>query len=413
VATIFLLPLESHFPGVFGFSILFIFFAVLGMYVLMCRVKALDVIWIQPVFLAAYVFIGVCALLESVSPIPRYSDVFRFGQMIGGAILVASLCRDRLALRTCLYGYIGQALWLSVVLFLTSYGALQGVTAANFDEASVIRGRVIGNSAVGGNFNGFALMCVQGGMVALVFALAERSSRHNTLLSAAGVMCLIASLLAMSRTSVAIGLVTCSAILYAQGIRHWKTVLLLGTLGLCIYLVVPEAVWSRMTFSTDVRDGKMEGRADLYWRASMYLDEYLIWGIGSGNFWQKWGFEHDFASGSRGSVDVSGVHNTFLQVTINWGLPGLIALLLLIWQAYRCLPKRCGGDPLALSLLALAVSLGLFLGFTHNFEDKLYSMGIGMLAASRYWIWPSRTLFPVRNRKPVRLALHNRTADQS
>jgi len=399
VTLIIILPLEEHIPAVAGLSSLFILFGVLGGYVLVNRATIFNKVLIHRVFLASYAFIGVSALLESLSPFTLYRDIFRFGQMIAGAILVASLCRDRLALRACLYGYIGLALWLSVVLFLTSYGTLSGMTAGNFDEASVIRHEVMQDSPVTGNFNGFAFMSVQGGIVALVFALAGGSPLRCRLFSVIAVFCLVASFLAMSRSAVAIGIVSCAAVLYAHGIRHGKALILVGLLGLIIYIVVPDTVWSRMTFSTEVREGKMEARADLYWKALQHLDDYMIIGVGAGNFWNKWGFDHGFASGSAFSIDVSGLHNTFLQVTINWGLPGLLALTVVIWQAYRCLPKRSGSDPLALGVLGIAVSLVLFLNFTHNYEDKLLSLGLGMLVASRYWIWPSGLVLPVKKHR--------------
>lgn len=143
----------------------------------------------------------------------------------------------------------------------------------------------------------------------------------------------------------------------------------------------------------------MESRADLYWRAFQHWDEYVMTGVGAGNFWNKWGFDHDFASGSAFSINVSGLHNIFLQVMVNWGLPGLLAFIVVVWQAYRCLPIRCGSDPLALGLLGIAVSLASLLFFSHGFYDKFFSLGLGMLVASRYWIWPSGFVLPANKHK--------------
>ena len=88
----------------------------------------------HPVFVAAYVFIGISVALEFASPLSSYEVIGRFALMIGGALLVASLCRDRAALKVLLYGYIGAALWLGAFLVLTSYGTLSGVVAMDFTK---------------------------------------------------------------------------------------------------------------------------------------------------------------------------------------------------------------------------------------------------------------------------------------
>ena len=93
----------------------------------------------HPVFVAAYLFIGVSVALELASPLSSFEPIGRFTLMIGAALLVASLCRDRAALKVFLYSYIGAALWLGVLLFLTSYGTLSGASATGFYEASKVR----------------------------------------------------------------------------------------------------------------------------------------------------------------------------------------------------------------------------------------------------------------------------------
>lgn len=400
LATIILLPLQVHIPAVAGFSSLFLVFAVLAGYVMINRPRFLDRIWIHPVFVAAYIFLFVSGLCEFTSPLSMYDDIARSALMVGGAIVVATLCRDRLALGACLYGYIAAALWLSVVLFLTSYGTLRGVAATDFIEATQVRAQVFSDTPVKANLNALAFTCLQGGVVAFAFTLSGVSLLRRRLFFAIAIFCFVASFLTMSRGSVAIAVLSCAAILYARGIGHGRAFILAGVLCACVFLLVPDVIWSRMAFSTEGDQGK-EGRAVLYTAALEHLPEYIVTGVGAGNFWKKWGFEKGFARGSAFSYDVGGVHNSFLQVTIYWGVLGLFSFIGVIWQAYRCLPTRCGNDPLALSLLGIAVSLVLLLPFTHNFYDKMFSLGLGMLVASRYWVWLNGIVQPIKQQDVV------------
>ena len=100
---------------------------------------------------------------------------------------------------------------------------------------------------------------------------------------------------------------------------------------------------------------------------------------------RHWRAQHRFT----GRTGVVGAHNCFFQVTIYWGLAGFLALLTVIWQAYRYCPKHCGNDTLALSLLGIVVSVGLMLLIVPNLYSKPFSLGLGLLVGARYWIWPT------------------------
>jgi len=105
-STIVLLPLQDHIPNIAGFSILYVMFAILAVYIVINRAYSLDQVWLHPVFATGYGFLFIIVLLELAHPMSDYTDIVRFGQMIMGAVIVASLCRDRRALGVCLYGFI-------------------------------------------------------------------------------------------------------------------------------------------------------------------------------------------------------------------------------------------------------------------------------------------------------------------
>jgi hypothetical protein len=378
--TALIIPLEAHVRVVPNFSIVFLMFGVLAGYVAINRLRCLDSVWMHPVFVAAYVFIGISAAAELANPLSSSYLIGRFALMIGGALLVASLGRDRAALNALLYGYIAAALWLGALLVLTSYGTLSGVVATNFNEASQARVEAFRDAPIEGNIDGFALVCVQGGIVGMAFALASASVRRRNIFGLMGIFCLLASSLPMSRMAILIDLVACAMVLKTYGVKKGRVWLLAGLLAATAVFLVPSAIWSRMT-----GDSK-ETRFSFYDNAIRDVDDYWYMGVGEGNYFKKWGFEKGYAHTNVDVTMVYGVHNAFLQVLILWGVIGLLTFLAIIWQAYRCIPKRCGSDPLALSVLGLAVSLFLHLPFSHNIENKGFSVGLGMLVAYQRWL---------------------------
>lgn len=387
--SIVLLPLQDYFPPVAGISFGFLLFAALAAYAIATCARTLGKIWYHPVFIAAYVFIGVSALLEFTSPLSMYSDIFRFGQMIVGAVCVAALCRDRSVLAAGLYGYIAVGLWVSVVLYSTGYGTLQGMQADDFNEASNLRAQTFREKPLGANINGLALFCAQGALIAFALSLFDRLKHLRPLLLGIVAFCLIASFLPMSRGVAVVLLGSFAAILYSQGFRHGKTLILACVLGMGVYMLVPDAVWSRMVFSTERGEGgKMESRARLYDTALNRLPEYLVAGVGAGNFHQDWGYKKWYTKPLGGVLVPLPAHNTLLAVTIYWGIIGLSIFMWFIWCVYRSIPLGCGRDDLSLAMLGIIISLGLYMLQVHTFYDKQFALGVGMLVGARQWIWP-------------------------
>jgi|CXWL01.1.fsa_nt_gi hypothetical protein len=383
------LPLENYVPTVAGMTISFIMFALLAAYVIVNRSRTLGGIWYHPVFIAAYAFIGVSALLEFSSPLSRYEDIIRFAQLIGGAVCVAVLCRDRSALTVGLYGYIATALWVSVVLFSIGYGTLQGMEGDDFDESSKLRNQAYGEKPLGANVNGLSFLCAQGAIVAFALSLSDRVKYLRVPLLGVGAFCLIASFLPMSRGIAVVSLTCFATIFYAQGFRYGKALVLAAFLGMSVYMVVPDAIWGRMVFSTEVKSGKMESRAQLYTTALDRLPEYIMTGVGAGNYFGRWGIEKGFGRYHNGVTIAHGVHNSFLAIAIYWGVLGLSLFLWIIWQVYRLVPLRCGRDELSLALLGILVSIGLYLFQIHGFYDKPFAFAVGMMVGARQWIWPT------------------------
>jgi hypothetical protein len=133
----------------------------------------------------------------------------------------------------------------------------------------------------------------------------------------------------------------------------------------------------------------MEARAKFYTIAFDRLPEYFVAGVGAGNYHNSWGSEKGFGKEFNGVWVVYGVHNALLQITIYWGVLGLLAFLLILWYVYRSIPLQCARDQLSLALLGILVAFSLSLLQGHGFYSKSYSIGLGMLVGARLWIWPT------------------------
>ena len=393
---IVMLPLQDSFPSVAGMSSSFLLFAALAAYVIVYRLRTLEAIWHHPVFIAAYACFIVSALLELSSPLPEFHQPKRFAEMIGGMVCVAVICRDRSALTAGLYGYIATALWVTVSLYLTGYEALQGMDAGDFTQAEKLRDQAFGAKSLGANLNQLAFVCAQGALVAFALCLSDKWKHLRVRWLGITAFCFFGTFLTMSRGAALTILVGGAIIFYTRGVRYGKELMIAAVLGVTVYMLVPDAVWSRMAFSTAVGEsGKMEARARLYTLALDRLPQYIAFGVGAGNYSKKWAFENGFAKtktspgGGSLSMQLYAAHNILIQVTIYWGILGLSTFLLIVWCVYRSIPLQCGRDDLSLALLGIIVSLGLHLFHGTDFSDKGHAFGIGMLVGARRWIWPA------------------------
>ena len=242
-----------------------------------------------------------------------------------------------------------------------------------------------------------AFIASQGGLMALILALGARTQRQRLFLFGSVMVCFVATFLPMSRSGILIMGLSSGAVLFAYGLNA-RMIMMGAIMGLGLLIAVPEAALSRLSFSTQAREGKVEARARVYTAAVEHLPEYALRGIGAGNFWGPWGKRSNYRAVYGG---VTGAHNCFVQIALYWGALGLLALLVVLWQAYLCIPRPCRGDNLALCLLGIGVSLGLLMLVMHDLYAKEFSLGLGLLVGSRCWIWPTGIAWaPVRPRPP-------------
>jgi O-antigen ligase len=154
-----------------------------------------------------------------------------------------------------------------------------------------------------------------------------------------------------------------------------------AAIGAALFLLVPSAFLARLSFDPVSSSGKRDART-VVWDASMNsLSEYFWRGVGEHAFATSWGPSHGFA---RDGV-VLGAHNAYVQITIFWGVAGLMALLtmlILVWRARGAIARRINS---AANLATVwVVLLALRLSFTHSLYDKSFAVLIGTIVGLAY-----------------------------
>ena len=139
------------------------------------------------------------------------------------------------------------------------------------------------------NLNGMAITAATGAVLALVLALTAKSFRLRILFLGTAAFCVIATFLPFSRTAVVILALSSATVMFAYGVNVRAIVIAL-VLGACVFMWVPEAVFPRMSFSLEAN----EARADLYRAAIDHFSEYVLVGVGNGNFYGNWGMSSEF-----------------------------------------------------------------------------------------------------------------------
>ncbi|ETW96856.1 MAG: hypothetical protein ETSY2_45635 [Candidatus Entotheonella gemina] len=173
--------------------------------------------------------------------------------------------------------------------------------------------------------------------------------------------------------------------IYTYGLLKPKIMVIVSLFLLCALMFVPEVVFVRFVIDTEKRDGRYtEGRTRVFTAALEELPNFIMLGVGRKDFYGDWGRRTSFV---KYTGAVSGAHNCFIQVALFWGLPGLITLICIVFQAYKFFPKVSHFDPLYLSLLGIAISTFLEMFVIHTLESKGFSILLGLIIGGSVWVW--------------------------
>lgn len=406
-------PLQAVIPTVGGASLSFIIFAIAACYLIIWRPQVLMRTLQHPIFIAGFIFIGIGLFLEFAHSSFGYILVGRIGMMVLGGVFIASLCRDRSAFDTCLLGILMAGVVVSYVFVTSNYSDLAGAQVDNLIEANRLRKDLMRGNPLEKNLNQLAFMAAQGAVAGLVLVLTAKTPSKRNVFLAICAFCLVGTFLPMSRSGILIFFLTACSIFFTTGLM--KPRVLIGGLVLIILVVaiVPEAVWVRLTISTEKRVGTgsaEDSRVSLYGRVLDQLPDIFLSGVGANHYYGNWGKTHGFFAEGRNKA--AGTHNCLAQVIMFWGLPGLLAFCAFLWQGYRFLPKQKGLDSVRLGILGISLSMFLRAMFMHQLNDKGFSIAFGMLAGASLWILP-KTLNKIPSRIPVLSARTSQKVNRS
>lgn len=367
-----LVPLDQRLPTAGGFSTLSIVIALIGY---LAAVSAPAVVLrslAHRVTLAGFSIVVVAMISESSRVYPSYDLVTRLMLFVFGIAVTAAVVRTARDLRVIQAAVVIMGSWLSFYIVATKFGALSSTQVTGFTQASALRAEVYESGVLDNNLNALAFLAALGAVTTLAWALELRGGRGALPLALLSAMQLLACMLTLSRDGILAGLLGCCfVILRAQGPKLRRITVAVFA-GLVVFAIAPSAVLERFQGGNAENDA----RSVIARAAVRNLDEYFWLGVGEYAFNRTWGPSHGFA---RDGV-VLGAHNSFLQVTIFWGILGLGALLLLAWLLLRAGAEFARVAETAQSTLVSAwiwlVLLRLL--FTHTLSDKSFAILIGV-----------------------------------
>jgi len=267
------------------------------------------------------------------------------------------------------------------------------VDVEDFEGASNLRDQVFTRDDFFRDLNRWSFVCGLGAPVSLALFSRSTGRRQRLRWASVTIMCLLGATLPLSRSGIMVTLGACGVVLLWSRGNRLKLIPVAAAIGICVYALAPSAVIQRFKGSGVLNAESQDLRQRIFVASMKSIPEYWLWGVGCGNYWDGWAAKVGIKTKAGRP---KGAHNSFSQVWMYWGAPGLLCFGLTLYFAFRCLPKNVGRDALALCLVALAFAMIFRLLFTHVFYEKDVSAAFGLLAASRLWIWPAGKIQPSR-----------------
>lgn len=386
------LPVENLLPTLGRFSVAFIPFALATTYLLVFRLRSFFHCLRHPIFLWWALLLYVGGVIEYLHGDPQLTQIFRIAQMVFGAAIVATLARDRFSLQLGFFSFIIIALLLTAGLYRTSSKILFTTQRMDFTQATTIREEAFEDSSLYADINRLSFLVALGAVLCFAYALTNKQLWKSGAWLVGVLICLFGTSLTLSRSGIAVAAMALAVILLCYRGNMTRAMMTVCIVGALTLILAPDAIFSRLSYGATSQSGKLEGRAVVYSNVLNAIPDYLAFGMGSGYYWNVW-------SPNQWGRSL-GAHNSFFQITLYWGITGLLVFLGVFYACYRALPKRAGKDALALCLWGLAVAMFARLCSTHGMYNKEFSIGFGLVVAASTWIWPTRRSKAATNQRP-------------
>lgn len=395
VVLVFALAFEESLPRVGPVSVGFVLFAFVGLFTFLRRQRALAIGFRHPVTLA-FIFLVVVGIgFEVIRQVPTLVYVRRIGLMALGAVLVATLVRDRVAMRTGLLAFTFVALIFAGVVAQTGGRELYAETAGDYFAATAARIDALRDLPIRGNLNRMGFIVGIGGVIGFVVAGTMRRRWQQRVVRLVGALCILGMALLASRSAIVVTLAAVATLVVMRGEKRARGAFGAAILLTMLWFLIPDVTRARLSYGETSKRGREDGRAKMYRMTVVNLPEVLPFGVGENRYWNEWATD---VLGRR-----LGTHSSLLQVIVLWGIPGLVGLVLVGFAVLRSLPDTRVRDPLRLCAWAMAAAVGTRWMATHGMYDKEFSVLLGILIGASIWIWPrpkAATLSSVRRLPP-------------
>lgn len=335
---------------------------------------------LDPRALPVYGFLALTLAVEMLHPASSVAWWFRVALNLGALLVVAACCRDRRTLTAALWAMVAVAAVFALPYLMGAYGTVGGSDASSFEESSELRSEVVSDTAwFDFGVNLWSVLLGQAAGLAVALApLARRQVRP--LLYALAVLLALTTILSFSRTGALVVVVSLVVAVVASRARATGKVVRIALVAAAVLVLVPAAVLPRLSVATS--DEEKDSRVVIAETVADTAPQWALIGVGAGNYWGGWAE----ANGFPVKTSVSGTHNAYAQVAVQWGLPGLGLLLLMLTVVARQIPRRASADPLRAALVVLFVSLCVGMVFSHSLYHKHIAVGFGLILAYGIWV---------------------------
>ena len=374
------LALEESLPRVGPVSVGFILFAAVGLYVFFKRSGSFRRVLGMPLPLAFLVVVLIALISEVSRSEPMFHYARRIGLMALGMVVVAALVRSRAAIRVGLLAFLLVAAVQAAIVGLTSGQALYSTAASDYFSATAARIAALKDFPIQGNFNRLAFIIGIGGVLGLVAAGTLQSSRSRLLVRTLSVLCFFGVAFLASRSAILATFGAAASLVVLRRKKRGRSALIAGCLVAVLWVAVPGVTRARLSFGEVSATGREDGRTRVYRKTLANIQEVIPFGVGEARYWNEWAFdvlEHRL-----------GTHSTPLQVIVVWGLPGILALALVVVGMIGSLPKIRPDDPLRLGMWAIAAGVLVRWLASHTVYDKEFSVLLGIVVGAQALVWP-------------------------
>jgi O-antigen ligase len=382
---VFSIYFEANLPSPGGTSTPFLIFGFAMIYLSFTRLNTLLRLFSSKYFIAAISFAVLCTFMETIHPFASYDFIIRYMNMTLGMFGIAALCRDKQAFDLALFTFVLASALQSIIIISGTGSLLRSFTAHGFSDASQARLMAFEEFYLRGNLNDISYFSSIGAIIGIIWSYYEKIKWKKILILGLALPSVLGVFLTASRTGAVIFFASFLLFIYKSKLNLKKWIIPTIILLLFIVIAVPDVVWVRLGSLVKITELRSEdSRSKVYLAVLNNIDQYVLTGVGSGNYWQGWAVKAGITN--RYTTDMAmAAHNAFFQVWIYWGLPALLGFCYLIYLFSKALIKEIRGDRRKSCLYIFVMIIPLIFIFYHSFYHKTFSIGIGMLLGARFW----------------------------